>query len=64
MVSNTIMPHNFAIEGNGLKVQSKDVGANARNTFTLKGLPAGEYIIACNVPGHRQAGMVARLVVT
>ena len=63
VVSNTMMPHNFAIEGNGIKVQSKDFGPNTTSTFTLKGLPAGEYTVACNVPGHREAGMVAKLIV-
>jgi plastocyanin len=63
VTNGSAMPHNFAIEGNGLKVQSKDFGANTTNTFTLKGLPAGEYTIACNVPGHREAGMVAKLIV-
>jgi plastocyanin len=63
VTNSSAMPHNFAIEGNGIKVQSKDFGANAKNTFTLKGLPAGEYTIVCNVPGHREAGMVAKLIV-
>ena len=61
MVSNhSPMPHNFAIEGNGIKVQSKDFGAHTTNTFTVKGLQAGEYQLVCNVPGHKEAGMVAK----
>lgn len=63
-VSNrSIIPHNFAIEGNGVKIQSEDFGGNTTRTFTVKGLPAGEYLIVCTVPGHRESGMIAKLIV-
>lgn len=57
------LPHNFAVEGSGVKVQSKDFGPRTTNTFTLKGLPPGEYLLICNYPGHREAGMVSTLIV-
>src|SRR4051812_29575018 len=55
--------HNFAVEGGTAKAQSANFGSNTTNSYTLKGLPPGEYVIACNFPGHRSAGMVAKLIV-
>ena len=63
VANKSVITHNFAIEGNGIKVQSKDFGPNTTSNFTLKGLKAGEYTIVCNFAGHREAGMVAKLVV-
>jgi uncharacterized cupredoxin-like copper-binding protein len=54
--------HNFVVEGNGIKVVSKTIGAKKSQNFTLKGLAPGEYLIVCTLPGHREAGMVAKLV--
>lgn len=54
--------HNFVIEGNGIKAASKTIGAKKSVNLTLKGLPPGEYLIVCTLPGHREAGMVATLV--
>ena len=52
--------HNFSIEELGISVdiqpgETKDVVVNA---------PAGTYEIICNVPGHKEAGMVGTLTVT
>jgi plastocyanin len=55
--------HQFGIEGNGVNYQSANFGANTNHTFTVKGLPAGEYQIVCNYPGHRSAGMISKLIV-
>jgi uncharacterized cupredoxin-like copper-binding protein len=59
----TSLAHNFGIEGNGVKAQSKNFGGKSTNRYTLKGLQPGTYTIVCTVPGHREAGMVATLVV-
>lgn len=56
--------HNFAVEGTNVNAQSKNFGPNTTTTYTLKGLKPGEYLIVCNFPGHRAAGMVAKLIVT
>ena len=56
--------HNFAVEGPGVSAQGKNFGANTTTTYTLQGLQPGEYLIVCNYPGHRAAGMVAKLIVT
>jgi plastocyanin len=64
VVSNpSPMPHQFTVEGNGVSYRSKTFSANTTNNFTVKALPAGEYQIVCDYAGHRQAGMVARLIV-
>jgi uncharacterized cupredoxin-like copper-binding protein len=52
-------PHNFAIDALNISVdqaagETKDVVINA---------PAGEYEFYCNVPGHKQAGMVGKMTV-
>lgn len=55
--------HNFAVEGGNVKAQSKNFGANTTNSYTLKGLAPGEYLLVCNFPGHRAGGMVSKLIV-
>ena len=56
--------HQFSVEGNGVNARSANLTASSTSTYTLKDLAPGEYRIVCNFPGHRDAGMVARLVVT
>jgi plastocyanin len=55
--------HNFAVEGPGVLAQSQNFASKTINSFTLKGLKPGEYLIVCNFAGHREAGMVAKLTV-
>lgn len=55
--------HQFSIEGNGVNYKSPNFGTNTTNMYTVKGLPAGEYQIVCNYPGHKAAGMVSKLIV-
>lgn len=61
--NKSMMPHNFAVEGPGVKAQGANFGANTTTTYTLKGLKPGEYLIVCNFPGHRASGMVSKLIV-
>ena len=58
------IPHRFGVEGNGVVADSPNIAAGKSGDYTLKGLRAGEYQIVCNYPGHRIAGMVAKLVVS
>jgi uncharacterized cupredoxin-like copper-binding protein len=51
------LPHNFSIPDQGVSV---DVAAGATEQVTLN-LPAGSYSFDCNVPGHKEAGMVGTL---
>lgn len=55
--------HQFGIEGNGISYQSGNLAANSTTILTIPDLPPGEYQVVCNFPGHRQAGMVAKLTV-
>lgn len=58
------IPHDLALEGAGVSASTKTPlimpGKSAKLTATLA---AGAYTIYCSVPGHRAAGMVAKLVV-
>ncbi len=61
--NDSTVRHNFVIEGNGLNVASPTFGARAIQSYSLPDLAAGEYQIVCTLPGHREGGMVARLIV-
>jgi len=54
------IPHDLALQG-GAKTALISPGKSATLTVTLK---PGTYTLYCSVPGHRQAGMVAKLTVT
>jgi len=56
-------PHQLGIEGNGIMYESGDLVANTTTNLTIKGLKAGSYDVVCNYPGHKAAGMVAKLTV-
>ena len=55
-------PHNLAIEGTDLRTPMLDPGDAAE--LALTGLEPGTFVAFCEVPGHREAGMVAELTVT
>jgi plastocyanin len=54
-----VILHNFSIDELGIDVDI-DPGATEE---TVINAPVGEYEYYCNVPGHRQAGMVGTLIV-
>ncbi len=58
--NNGVTPHNFAIDALGISV---DIAPGATEE-TVINAPAGEYEYYCNVPGHKQAGMVGTLIVS
>ena len=58
------MQHQLGIEGNGIQYESGNLDANTTTNLTIMGLKAGTYDAVCNFPGHKAAGMVAKLVVT
>jgi uncharacterized cupredoxin-like copper-binding protein len=51
-------PHNFAIDELGISV---DQAPGVLDYETVINAPAGEYEYYCNVPGHKEAGMVGTL---
>lgn len=62
VVSNPApLPHEFTIEGQGVKAQSPVFEGGTTNRYTLQGLQPGAYDILCTVPGHHEAGMTAVL---
>lgn len=52
-------PHNFSIDALNISV---DIAPGATETVTVNA-PVGEYEFYCNVPGHKEAGMVGKLTV-
>lgn len=52
-------PHDFSIDELSIQV---DMPAGETQTIEVE-LPAGTYQYYCNVPGHKEAGMVGTLVV-
>jgi uncharacterized cupredoxin-like copper-binding protein len=51
-------PHNFAIDALNI---SQDQAPGETHEVTINA-PAGEYEFYCNVPGHKEAGMVGKLI--
>jgi plastocyanin len=61
LVNESTMPHNVAIEGNGVDEVSDTITESTTElTVTLE---PGEYTFYCAVPGHRAAGMEGTLTV-
>lgn len=56
--------HNFVVLGNGVRATSKNFRTQSPQFLSLRDLAPGEYQIVCTVPGHREGGMIARLIVT
>jgi uncharacterized cupredoxin-like copper-binding protein len=64
VVANTSpITHNFIIEGNGVRLTSKNFRGQNPEFLSVANLAAGEYQIICTIPGHREGGMVAKLIV-
>jgi len=58
------MPHQLGVETSATKYESGVLAANTTTNLTIKGLAAGDYDLVCNIPGHKAAGMVAKLTVS
>lgn len=58
------MSHQLGVETSATKYESGVLAANSTTNLTIKSLTAGEYDIVCNIPGHKAAGMVAKLTVS
>ncbi len=53
--------HNLAIEGIG---QSEDLNSGESTNWAVGELTPGQYQLTCEIAGHKEAGMVATLVVS
>ncbi|MEX0673516.1 MAG: plastocyanin/azurin family copper-binding protein [Gaiellaceae bacterium] len=62
MKNPSLLPHNVAVRGNGVRKLGKVVlkGGTSTVTATLK---AGRYVFFCSVAGHERAGMKGVLIV-
>jgi plastocyanin len=56
------VPHDIALEGNGVSAKGEVVQAGGTSEFTTD-LEPGEYTFYCSVPGHREGGMEGKLTV-
>jgi uncharacterized cupredoxin-like copper-binding protein len=57
---SSAVPHDLAVEGSG-NTPLLEPGEQA--DLELAGLQPGNYVVFCRVPGHREAGMQAGLVI-
>jgi len=60
LVNNGAATHNFNVESEG--IHSGDYAGGQTGTVDIN-LPPGEYEYICNIPGHKEAGMVGKLIV-
>ena len=56
------IPHDIAIEGNGVDEKGETVANGGVSKFTVD-LKPGEYTYYCTLPGHREGGMLGKLTV-
>ena len=54
--------HDLAVQGGAVNAKTPLLNPGQTAKLTVK-LPAGTYTLFCTVPGHRAAGMVAKLTV-
>lgn len=60
LVNKGALPHNFSIEG---EADSGEIPGGGTVSVMLN-LAPGTYEYFCNIPGHKEAGMVGTLIVT
>ena len=60
LTNNGAAPHNFNIDALG--VHSSNLSSGQAETVSINAAP-GDYQYYCNIPGHKQAGMVGTLTV-
>ncbi len=63
MKNLSVIPHDVAIQGNGVSKKGKIVGKGATSIATAT-LKKGTYTFLCTVPGHAAAGMKGKLTIT
>ena len=66
LVNDGSVAHDLVVtdSGGAVKARSSLVQPGSSATLSLGGLPAGAYRFVCDVPGHKDAGMVGTLTVT
>jgi uncharacterized cupredoxin-like copper-binding protein len=56
-------PHNFAVVSNGQEVKKTKNLVNGQSDTLEIDLSAGTYQVICDIPGHKEAGMVGTLTI-
>ena len=59
-----IIPHDFVTTGADTNVKLLNVPSGQTKTATFLANKPGTYQVICNQPGHKEAGMVAQIVVS
>lgn len=57
-------PHSLVVDAGGTEVKTEEIAAGGTATLEVPALDAGSYDVWCGVPGHKEAGMTATLVVS
>jgi uncharacterized cupredoxin-like copper-binding protein len=57
------IPHDLVVQGNGVDAKTPLVDAGQSKTLSVD-LKPGTYDLYCSVPGHKEAGMDAKLTVS
>jgi uncharacterized cupredoxin-like copper-binding protein len=63
MLNASGVPHSIAVEGNGVDKDSTATVSGGKHATVTASLKPGTYTFYCPVPGHKQAGMVGKLIV-
>jgi plastocyanin len=64
MSNPSSVPHSIAVEGNGVDKASSQASVGQGQTASVTApLKAGTYTFYCPVDGHKQAGMLGKLIV-
>ena len=66
LVNSGTTSHDMTVADSGGKIIAKSevVQAGDSKVFTIDNLPAGKYQIYCDLPGHKDSGMVGSLTAT
>jgi uncharacterized cupredoxin-like copper-binding protein len=59
-----IIAHDFVTTGGDTNVKLTGVGSGRQQTGTFEANKPGTYQFVCNQPGHKEAGMVGKIVVS
>ena len=59
-----VIPHDLITEGADKNARLVNVGAGKAPTAVFQANKPGTYTFVCNQPGHKEAGMVGKIVVS